>query len=106
MSNLMLNFQDVFNYNLTMRRNEIFDENSILKEFENIYYLLKMFSSNLDKYQAFTHFIKNSKYSFCDDFICQYEVWVSFKRFEIILFKYDGSRTFLVDRKNFRQPES
>lgn len=105
MSNLMLNFSDVFNYNLTLRRNETFDENSILQEFENIYYLLKIFSNHYDKYKAFTHFIKNSQYGFCEDFICQYEVFISFKRFEIVLFRYDGSRTFRVDKKCFRQPE-
>ncbi|MBQ9723939.1 MAG: hypothetical protein IJV56_01160 [Neisseriaceae bacterium] len=51
-TNLLLNFSNVFNYNLTMCRNKMFDNNSVFDEFENILYLLKIFSNGFDKYQA------------------------------------------------------
>lgn len=100
-TNLLLNFSNVFNYNLTMCRNKMFDNNSVFDEFENILYLLKIFSNGFDKYQAFTHFIKNSQYGFCEDFSCEYEIFINFKDKTVSLFRYDG-KTFLMCKENFQ----
>ena len=103
-TNLLLNFSNVFNYTLTMCRNKMFDEKSIFDEFENILNLLKIFSNvnGSDKYQAFTNFVKNSQYRFCDDFVCQYEMTIDFKRKTASLFKRDGNKTSLINKENFQ----
>ena len=101
-TNLLLHFSNVFNDNLTMCRHKMFDNNSVFDEFYNILYLLKIFSNGFDKYQAFTHFIKNSQYGFCEDFSCEYEIVINFKDKTATLLRYDGNRTFLMYKDNFQ----
>ncbi|MBR0128912.1 MAG: hypothetical protein IJM09_03760 [Neisseriaceae bacterium] len=101
-TNLLLNFSNVFNDTLTICRNKMFDNNSVFDEFENILYLLKIFSNGFDKYKAVTHFVKNSRYSFCDDFPCEYEMVVDFKRKVAYLFKHDGNKSTLINQQNFQ----
>ena len=101
-TNLLLNFSNVFNYNLTMCCKEIFDENSVFDEFNNIVGWIKAFLKYDDKYQAFTNFVKNSQYRFCDDFVCQYEMTIDFKRKTASLFKRDGNKTSLINKENFQ----
>ena len=60
-TNLLLTFSNVFNYNLTMYRKEIFDENSVFDEFNNIVAWIKAFLKYDDKYQAFTNFVKDRR---------------------------------------------